>query len=100
MANYFLMFTIMMTSLLRTEEMFNRLAYFKLSFNIGAVFLSIFLVNYIEYKLEKIRLMEIQDDNSIIVEMKLKAESNKEMQLMFESLEDAIVLVDKDKIAF
>ena len=32
--------------------------------------------------------------------MKLREQSNNEMQSMFESLEEAIILVDKDKIAF
>jgi hypothetical protein len=52
--------------------MWKNFEHLKFTFNIIIVFTGIFLINYIEYKLEEIKLMEVQHDHSIIVEMKLK----------------------------
>ena len=82
------------------ENTFKNLSNISFSLNFGLAVCARILVTYIDYYINTSKLEEALDNEATIVEIKSREQANKEMQLMFQSLQEAIVLVDKKKIAF
>ena len=54
-------------------------------------------MNYVRLKMMTIKLNEVKNVESQIVKMKMNEHANKEMKKMFQSFEEAIVLVDQNE---
>jgi S-adenosylmethionine:tRNA-ribosyltransferase-isomerase (queuine synthetase) len=82
------------------ENIVDKFGYIHFSLNFALVVAARLFVTYIDHYVNTIKLEEFLDNEARIVEIKSREQANKEMQLMFQSLEDSIVLVDKKNIAF
>jgi len=62
--------------------------------------LLIVLINWLSFSIKVIKLEEVKEVEARIAKMKAKDEANEEMKIIFQSLEEAIVLVNKEQLVF
>lgn len=69
-------------------------------FNFIMLLLLIVLINWLSFSIKVIKLEEVKEVEARIAKMKAKDEANEEMKIIFQSLEEAIVLVNKEQLVF
>jgi hypothetical protein len=94
-------FIVGLHSLIGWDNIFKYLSNITFSINLLLLIVINFLfVNVAKFYINIIKLSEVKEVESQIAQMKSNEKANEEMNCMFQSLEEAIVLVDKKKIAF
>jgi hypothetical protein len=94
-------FIVSIHSLIGWDYILKYLSNIRFSMNLVLLMVvNFFFINYTKFYMNVIKLNEVKEVESQIAKMKSNEKANEEMNRMFQSLEEAIVLVDKKKIEF